>query len=79
MASMRRPNPTAALAPREFPKTGFEAIDPSQKIEEERLPFYNPEDYYPVRIGMVFEQRYQIVAKLGYGTSSTVWLSHDLR
>ncbi|QUC23494.1 uncharacterized protein UV8b_07735 [Ustilaginoidea virens] len=65
--------------PREFPSTGFELIDPSQKVEEERLPFYNRDEYYPMRIGDVVYGHYQIVAKLGYGTTSTVWLSRDLR
>ena len=47
-------------------------------MEEERLPFYKLEDYYPMQIGQVLENRYQVVVKLGYGTSSTVWLSRDL-
>jgi serine/threonine-protein kinase SRPK3 len=54
-------------------------IDSSQMVEEERLPFYNRNDYYPMRIGEVIKDRYHVVAKLGYGTSSTVWLCHDLR
>jgi hypothetical protein len=32
-----------------------------------------------VRLGEVFESRYQVVAKLGHGTASTVWLCRDLR
>lgn len=64
--------------PRQFPTSGFEAIDPSDKVEEERLPYYRREDYYPMRIGDVIKERYQVVAKLGYGTTSTVWLSRDL-
>jgi hypothetical protein len=32
-----------------------------------------------MRIGEVIQGRYQVVAKLGYGTTSTVWLSRDLR
>ncbi|KAM4054498.1 kinase [Hirsutella rhossiliensis] len=32
-----------------------------------------------VRIGEVIRDRYQVVAKLGYGMTSTVWLSRDLR
>lgn len=32
-----------------------------------------------MRIGEVIKDRYQVVAKLGYGTSSTVWLCRDLR
>ncbi|GJD01162.1 protein kinase [Colletotrichum higginsianum] len=67
-----------ALPPRAFPSSGFKLIDPSERVEEERLPFYNPKDYYPMPIGMVLEDRYQVVAKLGYGTTSTVWLCHDL-
>jgi serine/threonine-protein kinase SRPK3 len=66
------------LPPREFPSSGFEMIDSSQMVEEERLPFYNRNDYYPMRIGEVIKDRYHVVAKLGYGTSSTVWLCHDL-
>lgn len=65
--------------PREFPTTGFEVISPSQKVEEQQLPFYRRDDYYPMRIGEVIEKRYQVVAKLGYGTSSTVWLCRDLK
>jgi hypothetical protein len=67
-----------ALSPRSFPSTGFETIDASLKVEEETLPFYDPKIFYPVRIGEVFRNRYQAVAKLGYGTSSTTWLCHDL-
>ncbi|OCL05752.1 kinase-like protein [Glonium stellatum] len=77
--SERHSNPVTLLPPREFPSTGFEVIDPSQSVEEERLPFYNRDAYYPMRIGAVIKDRYQVVAKLGYGTSSTVWLCHDLR
>ncbi|KAF5576170.1 serine threonine kinase [Fusarium pseudocircinatum] len=47
-------------------------------FEEERLPFYKRQNYYPMRIGQVIKETYQVIAKLGYGTSSTVWLSRDL-
>jgi hypothetical protein len=76
--TQRHYSPVALLPPREFPSTGFEVIDPSQSVEEERLPFYNCHAYYPMRIGAVIKDRYQVVAKLGYGTSSSVWLCHDL-
>lgn len=75
-ASSSAPRPP--LAPRTFPSTGFETIDASAKIEEETLAFYDPRLFYPVRIGEVFDNRYQVVAKLGYGTTSTTWLCHDL-
>ncbi|PGH13887.1 hypothetical protein AJ80_06156 [Polytolypa hystricis UAMH7299] len=46
--------------PCKFPKSGFVALDPQSKVEEEGLPSYVPEDYYPVAIGEVFESRYQV-------------------
>ncbi|KAI0134009.1 CMGC protein kinase [Xylariales sp. AK1849] len=70
--------PRRPLAPRISPSSGFETIDASIKIEEETLPFYDPKLWYPVRIGEVFGKQYQVVAKLGYGTTSTIGLCHDL-
>ncbi|KAJ5437600.1 protein kinase [Penicillium cf. griseofulvum] len=52
---------------------------PSQAIEEQTLPFYHGKYYYPVKIGQVFNNRYRIIAKLGYGAYSTVWLAWDER
>ncbi|QVM13755.1 hypothetical protein D8B26_008386 [Coccidioides posadasii str. Silveira] len=48
------------------------------KIEEETIPGYVAARYYPVRIGEVFNERYQVVGKLGYGATSTVWLARDM-
>ncbi|TPX14840.1 uncharacterized protein E0L32_004949 [Thyridium curvatum] len=79
MARQGSSSAPSLLPPRVFPSTGFDLIDRSEKIEEERLPFYNRDDYYPMRIGEVVNKHYQVVAKLGYGTSSTVWLCRDLR
>jgi serine/threonine-protein kinase SRPK3 len=56
----------------------FERIGASQLIEEETLPDYLAERYYPVRIGELLESRYQVVGKLGFGVTSTVWLARDL-
>lgn len=67
------------LPPRMFPTTGFKVLDPAVSIEEETIPDYKPELFYPVRIGEVFQDRFQVVGKLGYGSRSTVWLCHDLR
>ncbi|KAK5674942.1 hypothetical protein LTS10_012354 [Elasticomyces elasticus] len=60
-----------ALPPR------FETIEPEQLMEEERVPGYEAHWYYPVNLFQVFNDRYLTVAKLGYGTSSTVWLCRD--
>jgi serine/threonine-protein kinase SRPK3 len=73
MADLRSPS-----QPRVFPCSGWDIIDPSLKIEEEAIPSYKPEKFYPVRIGEVFNHRYQVVGKLGYGSSATVWLCRDL-
>ncbi len=48
-------------------------------LEEETLSWYNPEKWYPVRVGEVFRSRYQVVLKLGFGSVSTVWLCRDLQ
>ncbi|KAE8140333.1 kinase-like protein [Aspergillus pseudotamarii] len=65
--------------PRNFPTQGFDIIDRSETVEEQSLPNYDPKLFYPVRLGEVLNNRYQIVGKLGYGTSSTVWLGRDFR
>ena len=48
-----------------------------QPIEEQILPFYHQKYYYPVQIGHIFNNRYRVIAKLGYGAYSTVWLAWD--
>ena len=67
------------LPARHFPTSGFVKLDSSEKIEEEKLPTYVADDYFPVYIGKVFASRYQVVSKLGFGTSSTAWLCRDLQ
>lgn len=51
----------------------------SQDIEEQSLPFYHQKRYYPVEIDQTFDNRYRIIAKIGYGAYSTVWLAWDER
>ena len=48
-------------------------------IEEETLPFYEVEQFYPVHTGEVVNDRYRVTGKLGYGAYSTSWLCRDLR
>lgn len=67
-----------AWRPLVFPRDGIVPIPVDQKIEEETIPGYVATWYYPVRIGEIFRQRYQVVGKLGYGITSTVWLARDL-
>ncbi|PWY91703.1 kinase-like protein [Aspergillus sclerotioniger CBS 115572] len=42
-------------------------LDPNRPMDEERLPFYRPKQFY----------LYKVLGKLGYGSYSTVWLCHD--
>lgn len=46
-------------------------------LEEETLPHYRHANFFPVQIGMVLNERYKVLGKLGYGTSSTVWFCRD--
>lgn len=48
-------------------------------IEEQLLPRYYERQYYPVKIGDMLKDQYRIIAKLGYGAYSTVWLAWDER
>jgi serine/threonine protein kinase len=46
---------------------------------EENPERYCPGGYHPVHLGDVFDDRYVVVRKLGYGQYSTVWLARDMR
>ncbi|KAF4453070.1 CMGC SRPK kinase [Fusarium albosuccineum] len=80
MASLFRriPWPGRVWKPLAFSSPNFKRIALDEKIEEELFPDYVASRYYPVRIGEVIRDRYQIVGKLGFGASSTVWLARDL-
>ncbi|KAG6130930.1 hypothetical protein E4U38_004209 [Claviceps purpurea] len=67
-----------AWKPLAFPSEGFAVIPADERVEEETLPNYATSQYYPVAIGEIFRARYQVVGKLGFGTTSTVWLARDL-
>ena len=47
-------------------------------LEEEGFSWYSVEKWLSVQIGQVFESRYQVLLKLGFGSVSTVWLCRDL-
>ncbi|KAI3012252.1 hypothetical protein CBS147346_629 [Aspergillus niger] len=69
----------APLPPRRFPTTGFTTIPASTILEEEHFDSFRNGHYYPVNIGDVFASKYQVIGKLGYGSTSTVWLAQDLQ
>ncbi|OJD19587.1 hypothetical protein AJ78_00444 [Emergomyces pasteurianus Ep9510] len=60
------------LEPQLSPSTGFQLMGSSILLEEESIPNYKPQRFYPVHIGQIFNQPCQVVGKLGYGASSTV-------
>lgn len=70
----RAPSP-----PRAIRHHGFTTLDPAVKIEEEKMPAYEKGLFYPVTLGDVFNARYQVLGKLGFGANSTVWFCRDLR
>ncbi|KAJ5483236.1 protein kinase domain protein [Penicillium desertorum] len=72
-ALRRAPSP-----PMCFPTSGFETVRPSDVLDEERCEKFKQGQYYPANIGDVLISKYQIVGKLGFGTTSTVWLARDL-
>ncbi|KAL3491730.1 kinase-like domain-containing protein [Aspergillus germanicus] len=46
-------------------------------VEEETLPHYDFSHFYPVKIGDAYQDRYQVIGKLGYGAYFTSWLCRD--
>ena len=45
-------------------------------VEEQRVSACTDLDWYPVEIGERFDQ-YEVLGKLGWGQTSTVWLCKD--
>lgn len=64
--------------PLNFTNPNFIRLSAIKKIEEETIPGYLASRYYPTKIGEVLKERYQVVGKLGFGASSTVWLARDI-
>lgn len=69
-----------ALKHRPWPQSTAVApkIPMTEAIEEEQTPYYDPARFYPARIGDILNNQYQLATKLGYGSSSTIWLARDL-
>jgi serine/threonine-protein kinase SRPK3 len=70
----------APWTPLRFPTAGFDVIPTSQVIEEEAFEEFKTGNYMPVNIGDLFASNtYQVVGKLGFGSTSTVWLARNLQ
>ncbi|KAK3311581.1 CMGC protein kinase [Chaetomium strumarium] len=77
MRRVLRPDPWKPL---QFPTAGFEEFPASEVLEEEFFHEFKKGDYYPVNIGDLLDSdTYQVVGKLGFGRTSSVWLARDLR
>jgi len=50
---------------------------PFELGECEDLENYEPEGFHPVHLNDVYDGRYKVVHKLGFGGFSTVWLARD--
>ncbi|KAJ1111319.1 hypothetical protein NDU88_008655 [Pleurodeles waltl] len=50
----------------------------SMEGPQENPAEYCPGGYHPVKKGEVFNGRYQVMHKVGWGYFSTVWLCHDI-
>lgn len=68
-----------ALPPLRFPTSGFAIIPPNVIVEEEHFDEFKTGNYYPVNIGGVYASKYQVLRKLGFGTTSTVWFARNLQ
>lgn len=51
----------------------------SDEEEQEEAGDYIKGGYHPVRLGDLFNDRYSVIRKLGWGHFSTVWLAWDLK
>lgn len=70
---------TASRLSQATSRRSFVSLPVETPIDEETLPHYDPKQFYPVHIGDVFNDRYRVSGKLGYGAYSTSWLCQDIR
>lgn len=82
MNTIRRPisRLPALLRKKPFPiPSQGPPLPPGIRVDEEISPVYNSKFFYPAKPGEVFVDRYQLVVKVGWGVSSTVWLARELQ
>jgi len=69
---------TATISRTASPDSKAQILSSTKQIEEELLPKYSPQAFYSARIGEKLNDRYEVLAKLGFGMTATVWLAKDL-
>lgn len=62
----------------DYPEEEDEAVLGSDDDEQEDPQDYVVGGYHPVKIGQMYNGRYHVVRKLGWGHFSTVWLCRDM-
>ncbi|XP_026841016.1 SRSF protein kinase 3 [Drosophila persimilis] len=65
--------------PRSSSNESYESELNSENEEQELKEDYCKGGYHPVNIGDLFQGRYHVIRKLGWGHFSTVWLCWDLQ
>lgn len=60
-------------------KRDTDAVHNCSDDTEEGCAAYIPGGFHPVYIGDIFNGRYEVKNKIGYGIYSTVWLVRDLK
>ncbi|KAK3671002.1 hypothetical protein LTR78_009119 [Recurvomyces mirabilis] len=55
----------------------LQPVESMKNLEEETAGDYQRREFYPVLIGMTLQSRYEVLAKLGWGSGSTVWFCKD--
>lgn len=68
---------TSGVEPEDYEEVADDTITCSDG-EQEDPKDYCRGGYYPVQIGEVFNNRYKLIRKLGWGHFSTVWLCDDM-
>ncbi|ODH49111.1 hypothetical protein GX48_04729 [Paracoccidioides brasiliensis] len=74
----RRMTFSQLISPLTFPSSGFELTDVSEKIEEEPLPAYNAEKYYPARIGEISTTESTVISIL-FNLNLTILATKTIR
>lgn len=58
-------------------ESGSKNDEEEEEEEQEEIDDYCNGGYHPVKIGDVYNQKYEVIRKLGWGHFSTVWLCVD--
>ncbi|KAL8686214.1 MAG: hypothetical protein Q9218_007264 [Villophora microphyllina] len=54
-------------------------LTPTKPLKEEPIARYCPGRDHPVKLGDIYNDRYEVLRKLGWGACSTVWLAKDAK